>query len=142
MTTHKHADAFARYLGIAVASSADGHAIASLTVNRDHLNPHATAHGALLYSVIGAALAAAANNATHSGVVSAVQIDYLSPAREGDRLVAIASVAERLAREDIFVVRLTKADDDTVIARASGRATRRSKTADSSVNSTPSSAGS
>ena len=130
MKTSERTDAFARYLGVTVENLDNGEATASLTVNHDHLNPHGTAHGALLYSVIGTALAAAANNATHSGVVSAVHIDYLSPAREGDHLVARASIAERLAREDLFAIRLTRAGDDTVIARASGRATRRSKAAD------------
>jgi acyl-CoA thioesterase len=128
MKTDGQIDAYAQYLGVIVENFGNGQATASLTVSRDHLNPHGTAHGALLYSVIGAALAAAATNPTHSGVVSAVHIDYLAPAREGDHLVAVAAVAERLAREDIFVIRLTKADDDTAVARASGRATRRSKT--------------
>ncbi len=102
-------------------------ATATLRVGPEHLNPHGTAHGALMLSVVGAALAAAANNETHSGVVSSIHIDYLAPAHEGDELVATASVGERLAREDIFVVRLTKAGEDAPVARASGRATRRDR---------------
>lgn len=127
MKTDERVDAFARHLGVVVENFGNGEATASLTVRAEHLNPHGTAHGALLYSVVGTALAAAANNATHSGVVSAVHIDYLSPAREGDHLVASASVAERLAREDVFTIRLTKGDS-TVVARASGRANRRNRT--------------
>lgn len=127
MSSEEKTDHYARHLGIDVENFGNGQATAKLTVNGDHLNPHGTAHGALMFSVVGAALAAAANNETHSGVVSSIHIDYLAPAREGDELVAAASVGERLAREDIFVVRLTKAGSTAALARATGRATRREK---------------
>lgn len=118
-------DAFAALLGATVTQRGGGNATAEITVTGDHLNPHGTAHGSFIYSIAGLALAAAANNDTHSGVVSAVLIDYLAPAREGDRLVATARVAERLPKEDIFEIRVTRGDD--VIARASGRANRRER---------------
>lgn len=127
MSSETKIDEYARHLGINVENFGNGEATATLTVNGDHLNPHGTAHGALMFSVVGAALAAAANNETHSGVVSSIHIDYLAPAHEGDELVAVASVGERLAREDIFVVRLMKSNGSTAVARATGRATRRAK---------------
>ena len=65
----------------------------------------------------------AANDDEHSGVVSAVHIDYLSPARAGDELVATAEVAERMPKEDLFVVRVCRGEE--VVARAGGRANRR-----------------
>lgn len=127
MNTPEKTDHYARHLGIDVQNFGNGAATATLTVGPDHLNPHDTAHGALMFSVVGAALAAAANNATHSGVMSSIHIDYLAPAHEGDTLVAEATLGERLAREDIFIVRLTKAGEPTAIARATGRATRRAR---------------
>lgn len=127
MSPAEKTDHYARHLGIAVQNFGNGEATATLTIGPEHLNPHGTAHGALLFSVVGAALAAAANNDTHSGVVSSIHIDYLAPAHEGDALVATATVAERLAREDIFAVRLTKSGEPAAIARASGRATRRTR---------------
>ncbi|WP_418062929.1 PaaI family thioesterase [Pimelobacter simplex] len=118
-------DAFAATLGVAVTSHGGGRAEARVVVTGDHLNPHGTAHGSFLFSLAGIALAAAANDAEHSGVVSAVQIDYVRPARAGDTLVATAEVAERLAKEDLFVVRVT--DGDELVARATGRANRRAR---------------
>ncbi len=120
-------DSYAQFLGVEVENFGNGHATATLTIGGDHLNPHRTAHGALLYSVIGSALAAAANNDTHSGVVSSIHVDYLAPAYEGDQLVAVAELTERAAREDIFAIRLTRPADAVTVARASGRATRREK---------------
>jgi len=118
-------DAFARLLGITVTRLGAGQAQAALTVGPDHLNPHGTAHGALIYSLAGVALAAAANDDEHSGVVSAVHIDYLHPAMAGDALLARAEPTERLAREDVFAVRVVRASDGQVVARLTGRATRR-----------------
>jgi acyl-CoA thioesterase len=118
-------DAFAALLGITVTRLGAGQATSTLRVGRDHLNPHGTAHGALIYSLAGVALAAAANDEEHSGVVSAVHIDYLHPARAGDTLTASAEPSERLAREDLFEVRVVRSSDGQVIARLTGRATRR-----------------
>lgn len=118
-------DAYAAYLGVEITQHGGGHAESRVTVNENHLNPHGTGHGAFLFSVAGIALAAAANNETHSGVVSGVAIDYLRPVRAGDELVASAQVAERLPKEDIFVVRVLRGED--VVARATGRANRRER---------------
>lgn len=118
-------DAFAATLGVEVTGHGGGRSEARVRVGEGHLNPHGTAHGSFLFSLAGIALAAAANDAEHSGVVSAVQIDYVRPARPGDDLVATAQVAERLAKEDIFVVRVTHGDE--LVARATGRANRRAR---------------
>lgn len=127
MTTKPDApsDAYARYLGVEITQHGGGHAESRVTVTENHLNPHGTGHGAFLFSVAGIALAAAANNDTHSGVVSGVQIDYLRPVRAGDVLIGDAQVAERLPKEDIFVVRVLRGDE--VVARATGRANRRER---------------
>jgi acyl-CoA thioesterase len=118
-------DAFADFLGMTVTRHGGGRADASLEVAEQHLNPHRTAHGALLYSLAGVALAAAANDEEHSGVVSAVTIDYVRPARLGDALVAHAAVAERLAKEDLFEIRVVRSGE--LVARAHARATRRAR---------------
>jgi acyl-CoA thioesterase len=118
-------DAYAAFLGISVTGHSGGRAEAGLEVAPQHLNPHGTAHGALLYSLAGVALAAAANDEEHSGVVSAVQIDYVRPARLGDALVAAATLTERLPREDLFDIRVVRQADGELVARAHARATRR-----------------
>jgi acyl-CoA thioesterase len=118
-------DAYAATLGVDVVGHGGGRAEARVTVTDDHLNPHGTAHGSFLFSLAGIALAAAANDAEHSGVVSAVHVDYVRPARVGDALVATAEVAERLAKEDLFVIRVTHGEE--LVARANGRANRRAR---------------
>ena len=120
-------DNYAKHLGVEIVQHGGGHAESFVTVTSDHLNPHGTTHGAFLFSVSGIALAAAANNDTHSGVISHVAIDYLRPVREGDQLRAEAKVDVRLAKEDIFVVKVYRGDE--VVARATGRGNRRERVA-------------
>ncbi|MER7080665.1 acyl-CoA thioesterase [Saccharopolyspora kobensis] len=124
MTRTQPVDPYAQHLGITVIGHGGGRAEATATVSPNHLNPHGTAHGAFIFTVAGAALAAAANDAEHSGVVSAVHIDYLRPGQLGDRLTAVARVAERLPKEDIFEIRISD-DENNIVARVSGRANRR-----------------
>lgn len=120
-------DAFAAHLGIAVERGEPGTATAMLLVGPQHANPHGTCHGAVLYAVAGVALAAAANDADSSGIVSAVHIDYVAPAQVGEVLTATALGVERTAREDLFAVRVVRAADGALVARANGRATRRAR---------------
>jgi acyl-CoA thioesterase len=118
-------DAYAQFLGIDVVRHGGGHTEATLRIAEQHLNPHGTAHGALLYSLAGVALAAAANDEEHSGVVSAVSVDYVRPARLGDALTAVADVAARLPKEDLFDIRVVRDADGELVALAHGRANRR-----------------
>ena len=65
-----------------------GHTVATLTTDGRHANPHGTVHGAVFYAVAGAAVAAAANDDEHSGIISSVLVEYLQPAAIGDELCA------------------------------------------------------
>jgi acyl-CoA thioesterase len=123
-------DEFAALLGIEVERLGPGHAVATLKTDRRHANPHGTVHGAVFYAVAGAAVAAAANDDDHSGIVSSVLVEYLRPAALGD--VLRAEIAKELStdREDILtgtVSRTAKGDGDP-LAWVRARATRRSRT--------------
>lgn len=126
------ADAFAEFLGARVERLGDGQAQARLQIADEHLNPHGTTHGTVIYSIAGIALAAAANSPTRSGIVSSVHIDYLAPVFLGDHLMADVSVAEATRKEDLFVGRVIRVDSDSAaegetVARISARATRRAR---------------
>ena len=117
-------DRYAQHLGIEVTGHGGGHAESRVTVTEDHLNPHDTTHGAFVFAVVGTAVAAAANDDEHTGVASSIHIDYLRPTRLGDQLRAEAQVAERLPKEDIFVIRVTDGAGG-IVARATARFNRR-----------------
>ena len=124
-------DEFAALLGIEVERLGPGHAAATLQTDGHHANPHGTVHGAVFYAVAGAAVAAAANDDDHSGIISSVLVEYLRPAAIGDVLRAEISKEASTDREDILTGTVSRADQGNgdLLAWVRARGTRRSRTA-------------
>jgi acyl-CoA thioesterase len=120
-------DAFAALLGIEVARRDAGHTVATLKTDQRHANPHGTVHGAVFYAVCGAAVAAAANDEMHSGIISSVLVEYLQPAAIGDELVAEVSREASTEREDIFTGTVRRGVDGDLLAWVRARGTRRTR---------------
>jgi acyl-CoA thioesterase len=122
-------DAFAAFLGIEVQRRGPGHTLATLTTGDHHANPHGTVHGAVFYAVAGAAVAAAANDEEHSGIVTSVLVEYLRPAAIGDVLRAEVSREVSTEREDIFIGTVSRDAhaDPEILAWVRARGTRRSR---------------
>ena len=120
-------DEFAALLGIGIERIGPGHAVATLQTDEHHANPHGTVHGAVFYAVAGAAVAAAANDEDHSGIVSSVLVEYLRPAAIGDVLRADISKEASTEREDILTGTVSRADQGDLLAWVRARGTRRSR---------------
>lgn len=105
-------DAFAALLGIDVQRRGPGHTVATLATTDHHANPHGTVHGAVFYAVAGAAVAAAANDEEHSGIVTSVLVEYLRPAAIGDVLRAEVTRGVSTEREDIFIGTVDRGRED------------------------------
>ena len=120
-------DAFADHLGIGVTRRGTGHTAASLTTKAHHANPHGTVHGAVFYAVAGAAVAAAANDDEHSGIISSVLVEYLRPAAIGDQLYAEVTREASTEREDIFTGTVRRGEAGELLAWVRARGTRRSR---------------
>ena len=99
--------------------------MAALTTGVEHGNPHGTVHGAVFYAVCGAAVAAAANDEEHSGIISSVLVEYLQPAAVGDQLVAEVTREASTAREDIFTGTVRRGPGGDLLAWVRARGTRR-----------------
>jgi len=120
-------DEFAALLGIDVVRRGAGHTVASLATRVEHANPHGTVHGAVFYAVCGAAVAAAANDDDHSGIISSVLVEYLQPAAIGDQLVAEVTREASTAREDIFTGTVRRGPTGDLLAWVRARGTRRAR---------------
>ena len=83
----------------------------------------------MFYAVAGAAVAAAANDEDHSGIVSSVLVEYLQPAAIGDVLRAEISREASTEREDIFTGTVSRGDQGDLLAWVRARGTRRSRNA-------------
>jgi acyl-CoA thioesterase len=121
-------DQFAALLGIAVERRGPGHTVALLTTDERHANPHRTVHGAVFYAVAGAAVAAAANDAENSGIISSVLVEYLQSAALGDELYAEVAREVSTGREDIFTGSVRRGEGGDLLAWVRARGTRRSRT--------------
>jgi acyl-CoA thioesterase len=122
-------DEFAALLGVDVARQGPGHTVATLTADARHTNPHGTVHGAVFYAVAGCAVAAAANDEEHSGIISSVLVEYLQPAAVGDQLRAEVTRTVSTAREDIFTGTVTRGEGGDLLAWVRARGTRRTRSA-------------
>ena len=120
-------DAFAALLGIEVQRRAAGHTVATLPTDDRHANPHGTVHGAVFYAVCGATVAAAANDETHSGIISSVLVEYLHPAAIGDQLFAEVTREATTEREDIFTGTVRRGAGGDLLAWVRARGTRRTR---------------
>jgi acyl-CoA thioesterase len=120
-------DSFAELLGIQVVRRDAGHTVATLQTDERHANPHGTVHGAVFYAVAGAAVAAAANDETHSGIISSVLVEYLQPAAIGDELWAEVAREASTEREDIFTGTVSRGEGGDLLAWVRARGTRRTR---------------
>jgi acyl-CoA thioesterase len=122
-------DEFAALLGVEVTRLAPGHTVATLTADVRHTNPHGTVHGAVFYAVAGCAVAAAANDEEHSGIISSVLVEYLQPAAVGDALRAEVTRTVSTDREDIFTGTVCRGEGGDLLAWVRARGTRRTRPA-------------
>jgi len=83
-------DPASQALGMTLAEIRPGYARMSMPVRADMLNGHGTCHGGYIFMLADSAFAFACNSHNFTTVGAGCTIDYLSPGREGDVLVAEA----------------------------------------------------
>ncbi len=101
------ADRASRELGIEIDVPAPGEATAVMAVTASMLNGHAVCHGGYLFTLADTAFAFACNAYDDVTVAAAASIDFVRPAREGDRLTAAARERHRQGRTGIYDVDVT-----------------------------------
>ena len=84
------ADVAAQALGMAVAQSASGHAVVTMTVAASMANGHGVCHGGLIFALADTAFAYACNSNGGTHLAAHASIEFLAPARVGDVLTAEA----------------------------------------------------
>ncbi|WP_127819328.1 hydroxyphenylacetyl-CoA thioesterase PaaI [Microbacterium sp. CPCC 204701] len=113
-------DSASAALGMRVARAEPGHAVVLMTVRDAMLNGFAVAHGGLVFALADTALALACNETDAVTLVAGADIAFLSPAREGDELEAVAERRTLEGRSGIYDVRVSTADG-RVVAEVRGR---------------------
>lgn len=114
-------DQASRELGIDITVTAPGMVSARMTVLRSMLNGFDICHGGYIFTLADTAFAFACNAYNDLTVAAAASIEFLRPAREGDRLRADAEELSRSGRSGIYDVTVRN-QDDIRIAVFRGRA--------------------
>lgn len=118
-------DAASKALGIKIEVTETGRAIAQFSVTESMLNGFQLCHGGHIFTLADTAFAFACN--THGVVTLAAgaSVEFLEPARLGDRLTATAIERYRGGRIGIYDVTVRNQDDvDIAVFRGRSHATR------------------
>lgn len=107
-------DAAAQHLGVVIEDVGPGYAVLTMTVRPEMLNGHDSCHGGMIFALADTAFAYACNSRNEATVAAGCSIEYLAPAREGDRLTATARETAKTGRQGVYDIAITNAAGETV----------------------------
>ncbi|MEO5699724.1 MAG: hydroxyphenylacetyl-CoA thioesterase PaaI [Casimicrobiaceae bacterium] len=100
-------DDASRGLGMALVGVAPGRAELAMPVRPDMLNGHAICHGGFIFTLADSAFAYACNSYNLTTVASGCSIDFVAPARLGDRLTARAHEVSTSGRTGVYDIEVS-----------------------------------
>jgi acyl-CoA thioesterase len=107
-------DRASQALGIEILEVRPGYIRASMQVRPDMLNGHDTCHGGYVFTLADSAFAFCCNSFNAVTVASGATIDFLAPARAGDRLFATARQLWRARRTGLYEIEVRNHQDDLI----------------------------
>lgn len=116
-------DRTAQALGIEVLAVRPGYARVGMRVRDDMMNGQDACHGGMMFTLADSAFGYACNSHNHTAVAAGCTIEFLAPAREGDRLIAEAVERVLAGRSGVYDVTLTNQHGQT-LALFRGKSTR------------------
>jgi acyl-CoA thioesterase len=123
-------DQASQSLGIETISIFEGGATVSMTVTDSMVNGLAVCHGGFLFTLADTAMAVASNSSADLSVAAfavSAHIEFVSPAKRGDRLMATAVRQLKQGRAGFYDVTVriepgsTSSSDDRVVAFFRGK---------------------
>jgi acyl-CoA thioesterase len=94
-------------MGMQIDAISPGSATLSMTVEKHHTNGHAICHGGFIFTLADSAFAFACNSYNKTTVAQHCTINFLAPARLGDRLTAVAEEVHLQGRSGIYDISVT-----------------------------------
>ena len=115
-------DQASKWFGMEIVSVSEGRATLALTVSEDQCNGHGICHGGVTFALADSAFAFACNSRNAVTVAQVNQIQYIAPARAGDRLTAEAREVSLRGRTGIYDATVTGPDGVIAEFRGTSRA--------------------
>jgi len=116
-------DIAAREMGITVDKVREGFSMLSMEVRPEMLNGHGVCHGGFIFALADTAFAYACNSRDSVNLAQSCSIEFISPARAGERLAATARQHFQANRTGLYDVTVRRADGE-VVAEFRGRSYR------------------
>ena len=116
-------DGASQMLGMQIEAVGPGTAVLSMTVRPDMVNGHHICHGGLIFTLADSTFAFACNSYNRVTVAAGCSIEYLAPARLGDRLTATGQERSLSGRSGVYDIQVTN-QDGTLIALFRGKSAR------------------
>ena len=134
------ADAASQALGMRLLQVAPGTATLEMAVRADMLNGFGTCHGGVITALADSAFAFACNSHGETTVASGLAVDFVKPARAGDRLSACAVELHRgRGRSGLYDIAVTNQAGE-LVASVRGRSHRVGRVAPDAAADPPPSA--
>jgi acyl-CoA thioesterase len=114
-------DAAASLLGIRLEEVRPGYARMRMVVTQDHANGHAMCHGGMIFALADTAFAHACNSRNVATVAAGADISFLSPAKVGEELEAVAIERALGGRTGLYDIEIVEVESRRRVALFRGR---------------------
>ena len=120
-------DYFSQWLGLQILEITEGRCKLQMTIRKEMLNGHGTAHGGITYSFADSALAFASNSHGQRAVSIETSISHVKPLIENNVIIAEAIEESCSNKIGIYTIKIHKASDGITVALFKGTVYRTSK---------------
>jgi acyl-CoA thioesterase len=103
-------DRATKFLGMQLEELRAGYARLSMTVTEQMSNGQAYCHGGMIFTLADSSFGFASNSHNQRALAAACSIEFLAPARVGDRLTAECLEQVRAGRTGVYDARVTNQD--------------------------------
>jgi acyl-CoA thioesterase len=117
-------DRASQALGMMLEAISPGHARMRMLVRADMINGHDLCHGGLIFALADSTLAFACNARNRVTLAAGAEIQFISPAKKGETLVAAARERAATGRGGVYDVEVTEAASGRLVALFRGRSHR------------------
>jgi acyl-CoA thioesterase len=107
-------DAASRWLGMKLEEVRAGYARLSMRVTAHMVNGQKVCHGGLIFTLADSSFGYACNTHNQRALAAGASIDFLSPARLGDVLVAECVESARAGRRGIYDAKVTNQKGEAI----------------------------
>jgi len=107
-------DRVTKWLGLQVEELRAGYARLSMTVTEHMANGQEYCHGGMIFTLADSSFGFASNSHNLRALAAACSIEFLAPARVGDRLIAECREQARAGRAGVYDARVTNQEGELI----------------------------